>query len=172
MSSQSELTIHLRNYIEGDGASLVDILNSGKGLLLGQNGLANMASWNGLRSKMVAEQVIMAEKNLKSYLIGYVGIFKHSVTARRAEILFFCIGPEASRTIPDKKTLDSVLTWCFDSLGLNKITIEALDGNGILGTLEAAGFVSEGVRKQQYQIGQNRVDAVVLSLLASAWRSS
>lgn len=172
MNQHSELTIHLRNYMESDSSNLIDILNSGKGLLLGHSGLSNTASWNNLRSIMAAEQVIMAEKNLKSYLIGYVGIFKHSVTARRGEILFFCIGPESSRTIPDKKTLDSVLGWCFDSLGLNKVTIEALDGNGILGTLESAGFVSEGVRKQQYQIGQNRVDSVVLSLLASAWRSA
>lgn len=171
MTASKELNIKLRNYLDGDSASLIDILNSGKGLLLGQAGIANTASWSTLRRSVAAEQVIVAEKNLKSYLIGYVGITNHSVVARRADVFFFCIGPDTSRTIPDKKTLDCVLDWCFNVLGLNKITFEVIDGNGILGLLESVGFISEGVRKGQYQIGQNRADAVVMSLLAPVWRS-
>lgn len=172
MTTPKDLSISLRNYMEADGPSLVDILNSGRGLLLGRIGLANQHGWAAMRSEMAAEQAIVAEKNLKSYLVGYVGIFNHSVAARRAELMFFCIGPDASRSIPDRKTLDSTLTWCFNALGLNKVSIEVIDGNGILGILESAGFVAEGVRKSQYQIGQNRVDSVVLSLIASAWRSA
>lgn len=172
MNVQKDLSIKLRNYMETDGSSLVDILNSGRGLLLGKIGLMNNHGWSHVRNEMAAEQSIVAEKNLKAYLVGYVGIFNHSVAARRAELMFFCIGPDASRSIPDRKTLDVTLAWCFDTLGLNKVSIEVIDGNGILGILESAGFVAEGARKSQYQIGQDRVDAVVLSLIASAWRSA
>lgn len=172
MSTVKELSISLRNHMDNDATLLIDILNSGKGLLLGRTGLANLPSWLELRTEMSVDQVIVAEKNLKSYLVGYVGITNHSVAARRAELVLFCIGPDASRSIPDRKTLDVVLDWCFNGLGLNKISIEVLDGNGILGILESAGFVAEGVRKSQYQIGQNRVDSVFLSLVSSAWRSS
>lgn len=171
MSNAKELSISLRNYMDADGASLIDILNSGKGLLLGRTGLSNAGSWSILRTEMSADQVIVAEKNLKSYLVGYVGITNHSVSARRAELSIFCIGPDASRSIPDRKTLDVALDWCFNSLGLNKVSIEVLDGNGILGILESVGFVAEGARKSQYQIGQNRVDSVLLSLISPAWRS-
>lgn len=171
MSNAKELSISLRNHMDTDGPLLIDILNSGKGLLLGRTGLSNTGSWAALRAEMSAEQVIVAEKNLKSYLVGYAGITNHSVPARRAELAIFCIGPDASRSIPDRKTLDAALDWCFNSLGLNKVSIEVLDGNGILGILESAGFVAEGARKSQYQIGQNRVDSVLLSLVSSAWRS-
>jgi RimJ/RimL family protein N-acetyltransferase len=170
MTSHKELNIKLRNYLDADATSLIEILNSGKGLLLGSAGIANAASWSGLRSSMAAEQVIVAEKNLKSYLIGYVGLTNYSAVARRAELCFFCIGPETSRTVPDRKTLDCVLDWGFNVLGLNKITLEVIDGNAIIGILESAGFISEGLRKSQYQIGQNRVDSAILSLLAPAWR--
>lgn len=171
MSSTKELNIKLRNYLDSDSSTLIDILNSGKGLLMGQAGIANISSWSALRRQIAAEQVIVAEKNLKSYLIGYAGLLSHSVTARRAELFLFCIGPDTSRTVPDIKTLDSVLAWGFDTLGLNKIMVEVIDGNGIIGILESAGFISEGIRKSQYQIGQNRADSVVMSLLAPVWRS-
>lgn len=172
MTPNKELNIRLRNYLEGDSSSLIEILNSGKGLLLGHAGILNQINWAQLRSTMAADQVIVAEKNLKSYLIGYIGIYNHSVVARRAELCFFCIGPETSRTVPDRKTLDCALDWCFNTLGLNKITVEVIDGNGIIGILESAGFISEGLRKSQYQIGQNRVDSAMMSLLASVWRSA
>lgn len=171
MTSTKELSISLRNHMDNDGPLLIDILNSGKGLLLGRSGLCNAHYWAALRADMSADQVIVAEKNLKSYLVGYVGITNHSVAARRAELVLFCIGPDASRSIPDRKTLDVALDWCFGTLGLNKVSIEVLDGNGILGILESAGFTAEGARKSQYQIGQNRVDSVLLSLISSAWRS-
>jgi hypothetical protein len=171
MIPNKELNIKLRNYLDSDAASLIEILNSGKGLLLGAAGIANSSSWATLRGSMVAEQVIVAEKNFKSYLIGYVGITAHSVSARRAELCLFCIGPDTSKTIPDRKTLDCVLDWCFNVLGLNKITLEVIDGNAIIGILESAGFISEGLRKSQYQIGQNRADSAMMSLLAPAWRT-
>jgi hypothetical protein len=170
MIQQKELTIGLRNYMDSDGSSLIDILNSGKGLLLGKCGLLNTTGWDEVRAMVAAEQSIIAEKNLKSFLVGYVGIKSHSVISRRAELLMFCIGPDTSRTIPDKKTLDAALNWCFDYLGLNKVSIEVIDGNNILGILESAGFISEGIRKSQYCIGGERVDSVVLSLLSSSWR--
>lgn len=172
MTNPKELSISLRNYMDNDGAMLIDILNSGKGLLLGRTGLSNANNWTALRTEMSVDQVIVAEKNLKSYLVGYVGVANHSVSARRAELFLFCIGPDASRSIPDRKTLDVALDWCFGTLGLNKVSIEVLDGNGILGILESAGFIAEGARKSQYQIGQNRVDSVLLSLISSAWRSA
>jgi len=171
MTNPKELSISLRNYMDNDGPLLIDILNSGKGLLLGRTGLYNASYWTTLRSEMSVDQVIVAEKNLKSYLVGYVGVTNHSVAARRAELTLFCIGPDNSRSIPDRKTLDVVLDWCFGILGLNKVSVEVLDGNGILGILESVGFIAEGVRKSQYQIGQNRVDSVLLSLISSAWRS-
>jgi hypothetical protein len=164
----SETKIKLRGFMVSDAAPLLDILNSGTGRLIGEPGIITPAELDQIRAELSAEQVIIAERQLKTYVVGFCGIKNYNVAARRAELYAFCLASTADRSIPDKKTASVILDWTFGVLGLNKVSIDVLDGNLIMSSLEENGFTSEGVRRSEYTIGTKRVDATVMGCLAGS----
>lgn len=164
MKEEKPITkIKLRNLLPSDNLFLIDILNSGSGKLIGEPGIFTQDAFLELRKDFSAEQVIVAEKNLKSYTIGYAAIKNYNIPGRRAELFMFCLSGKGDQSIPDKVTLSAILDWSFGVLGLNKVSIDILDGNKVLSIFEESGFVSEGIRKGQYRIGKNIVDSTFMS---------
>jgi RimJ/RimL family protein N-acetyltransferase len=162
----TETRVKLRPFFAGDTAPLIDLMNTGIGALVGEPGFISVDDFSKIRTSFAAEQVITAERQLKTYVIGYCGIRNYNIAARRAELWSFCISPSRDKSIPDKKTISVILDWVFGSLGLNKITTDVLELNQIMSTLEENGFVSEGVRRGQYRIGSKYFDATVMGCLA------
>jgi RimJ/RimL family protein N-acetyltransferase len=71
---------------------------------------------------------------------------------------------------------DAIRVLCdygFRLRGLARIGCETLATNaGMLAAARAAGFVQEGVLRSNALVDGQRVDEVLLGLLASEWRSS
>jgi len=161
-----ETKIKLRSFVTSDAGPLIDLLNSGIGALVGEPGIITALEFAKIREGFSAEQVITAERQLKTYVVGYAAIKNYNIAARRAELWVVCVAPTKDRSVPDKKTVSAVLDWAFGGLGLNKVTIDVLETNQIMSSLEENGFVSEGLKKSQYRAGTRYVDAAVMGCLA------
>lgn len=169
-----ETEIELRQVEHTDIAQLTGIINAGFSNLLGIFELWSDSSFAGFLNTFERTYCICMNKGFKAFVIGFAGLSKIHPTNHNAELTLFMIdegGPTA--TIKDsaagRKALDAILNTAFNRLNLNKLIINVLETNDILGILESRGFIAEGVRRAAIRKNNRWYDATVCSILASEY---
>lgn len=120
-------------------------------------------------------QILLAIES-ENELIGYGGLVHVSWPNQRAEVSFL-VAP-AVESVPDTRSavfasfLGLVQELAFEDLGLRRLTTETFESRTRhMATLEAAGFVREGVLREHVLIRGVPANSIIHGLLAQDWRS-
>lgn len=169
-SSDIKAQLSLRSYLDSDGVMLTSLLNTGMGAAIGQPGPWNESRLKSFLKTFVATQTFVLKKGLKTVEAGFVGLTNYNSISNRAEMVFLCLSPVVNCTMPDSRAVELAVDWAFGRMRLNKITVQIIEGNEILGYLEEAGFTAEGVRQSEYVIGGEAKDVTVCSISSHSWK--
>lgn len=104
-------------------------------------------------------------------VIGTCTLFRFEPRHRRAEVGYALRSDHWGRGLAaEAATL--ALDWAFRTLGLHRVEADINPRNhGSRKMLERLGFVSEGVLRQRYFIGDEVSDTELFGLLAGDWKS-
>lgn len=104
--------------------------------------------------------------------VGGAALWGINLHNRRAHV-GMALGPGARGRGYGTDALRVLLRYAFLDRGLNRVQIETLATNrGALAAAARAGFVQEGVARQDAWVEGRFVDQVVLSVLAGEWDGS
>jgi RimJ/RimL family protein N-acetyltransferase len=101
--------------------------------------------------------------------VGYADLWDLDRFNRRAHVGIGLV-PQARGRGHGTDALRVLLRYAFADRGLNRVQLEALASNGQgLAAYRKAGFVVEGVARQDAWVDGRFVDSVVMSVLAQEW---
>lgn len=113
---------------------------------------------------------IMLANDSKIVTVGVCGLTSFDEHNRRAEFSIY-IAPAFHGNGLGKLGMMVLLKHGFTNLGLNLIWGEVFDGNPALKMFEELGFVREGVRREFYFRDGKFIDAHLISIKASEWKT-
>ncbi len=104
--------------------------------------------------------------------VGDISLWGINTYNRRAHLGLGLL-PEARGKGYGTDAIRVLLRYAFEDRGLNRVQLEALTSNAAgLAAYRKAGFVEEGVTRQDSWVGGRFVDQVVMSVLADEWRAA
>lgn len=101
--------------------------------------------------------------------VGVCGLTSIDLVNRHAEFSIY-VASQFHGAGVGKKALSQLVSYGFNTLGLNHIFGETFEGNPARGTFEALGFKFEGTRRQFYFREGRFIDAHLYSILRSEWK--
>lgn len=117
-----------------------------------------------------AQFIIVVEDEKQSTDIGTIFIKNIDGSNHNGEYGIF-IGEESARGKGyAKPATDLILKYGFESLNLHRIYLTVMSDNiPAIRAYERAGFVREGVLREEYLRGDSYVDIVMMSILKQEW---
>ena len=175
MSEQG--TVTLRPLTEADTANIVRWRNSEsvRKNLYTQAELTEQQHLNYFKNVVqagkCAQYIIIVSENGNQHHIGTVFIKSIDRENRKGEFGMF-IGEDRFRgkgyAVP---TVKQILEIAFSELGLNRVYLTAMaDNEPAIRAYEKAGFVKEGLMKEDFLRCDGYVDIVVMGITAKKWR--
>ncbi|MGO4263506.1 GNAT family N-acetyltransferase [Lysobacter sp. TAB13] len=122
----------------------------------------------------------MAERNLINWVIadgddaviGSCTLFRFDANHRRAE-LGYALHPAQWGLGIAREAATLALDWAFDTLGLHRCDAGIDPANAASrALLHRLGFVTEGVQRESFFVGERVTDSELLGLLVKDWRAA
>ncbi|MCL1635393.1 GNAT family N-acetyltransferase [Luteimonas sp. SX5] len=112
---------------------------------------------------------VIADKS--DAVIGTCTLFRFDARHRRAELGYALRSDRWGQGLAHE-AVSAALDWAFRSLALHRIEADIDPRNdGSRRILERLGFISEGLLRERYFVGEKVSDTEIFGLLASDWRN-
>lgn len=126
--------------------------------------------FDSMSSDQTVRMYLIVCSDEASAYVGVCGLTSIDLMNSRAEFSLY-IAPYKTRKGMGEKGLRTLLAHAFMNLGLNSIWGESFEGNPALGLFDKIGFRREGIRRSFYFREGKFIDAHLVSLLHSEFRS-
>lgn len=104
-------------------------------------------------------------------VVGSCTLFQFDANHRRAELGYALHPSQWGRGVA-REAATLALDWAFDTLGLHRVDAGIDPDNAASRTLlHRLGFVTEGLQRESFFVGDRVTDSEQLGLLASDWRA-
>ena len=97
--------------------------------------------------------------------IGFVKLYNINYTHKNCALGIVIGESEEQSKGYGKEAMELIIEYAFNTLNLNKITVEVVENNyKALSLYERLGFIEEGRMKQQYYMGAEYLDILIMSI--------
>ena len=121
--------------------------------------------------------VITAAKEGSARVVGLCGLTKIDWVSRHAEIFFAMIDKDKAKASIQEQAatttaFQNLLQYGFRTLNLNRLYVCIADNNKSLNSLEAAGFIIEGISEEAEFLDGKMRQTIHLALLATEYENA